>query len=111
MLARHLRPSTALSGAVRRGYSTYQSPYGPKYTVPFNVAGWTVKSFTNLGMTLAGFGGVAGFFALFFFSDIPRVRKDILQKVPIAGEYFVKEVHPADNVCCFFFLLLWNFWS
>jgi hypothetical protein len=30
------------------------------------------------GMTLGAFGGVAGFFALFFFSDIPRVRRDIM---------------------------------
>jgi hypothetical protein len=30
------------------------------------------------GVTLGAFGGVAGFFALFFFSDIPRVRKDIV---------------------------------
>lgn len=30
------------------------------------------------GMTLAGFGATAGFFALFFFGEIPIVRKDIL---------------------------------
>jgi len=30
-------------------------------------------------MTLGAFGGVAGFFALFFFSDVPKVRKDIIQ--------------------------------
>jgi hypothetical protein len=33
-------------------------------------------------MGLGLFGGVAGFFALFFFSDVPRVRKDILQVRP-----------------------------
>jgi hypothetical protein len=31
------------------------------------------------GVTLGAFGGVAGVFAIFFFSDIPRVRKDIMQ--------------------------------
>ena len=50
------------------------------------------------GMTLAGFGGVAGFFALFFFTDIPRVRKDIVQKIPFIGQYYVKEVPASDNV-------------
>ena len=30
------------------------------------------------GMTLAGFGATAGFFALFFFGEVPIVRKDIL---------------------------------
>ena len=28
---------------------------------------------------MAGFGVVAGVFALFFFSDVPKVRKDIMQ--------------------------------
>lgn len=32
----------------------------------------------NSGFTLAGFGGVAGVFALFFFTDIPRVRRDVI---------------------------------
>lgn len=30
------------------------------------------------GLTLGGFGSAAGVFALFFFSDIPRVRHDIM---------------------------------
>lgn len=30
-------------------------------------------------MTLGAFGGVAGVFAIFFFSDVPKVRQDILQ--------------------------------
>jgi hypothetical protein len=30
-------------------------------------------------MTFGAFGGVAGVFAIFFFSDIPRVRRDIMQ--------------------------------
>ena len=49
-------------------------------------------------MTLASFGGVAGFFALFFFSDIPRVRKDIVQKIPIIGPHYIKEIPASDNV-------------
>ncbi len=31
------------------------------------------------GVTLGAFGAVTGVFALFFFADIPRVRKDIMQ--------------------------------
>jgi hypothetical protein len=49
-------------------------------------------------MTLAGFGGVAGFFAVYFFSDVPRVRKDIWQKIPIIGQHYVREVPASDNV-------------
>ena len=56
-------------------------------------------------MTLAGFGGVAGFFALFFFTDIPRVRKDIVTKIPIIGQHYVKEVPASDNVGLYFLWL------
>ena len=44
-----------------------------------------------------GFAGVAGVFALFFFGEVPRVRKDILSKVPVIGSYFVREIAPEDN--------------
>lgn len=43
------------------------------------------------------FGGAAGVFALFFFGEVPRVRHDILEKVPIIGPYFHREVPPEDN--------------
>ena len=49
------------------------------------------------GMLLGGFGGVAGFFALFFFAEVPRVREDIMKKIPVLGDYFIKEVPPEDN--------------
>lgn len=54
----------------------------------------TVVTRARLG---AGFGGVAGIFALFFFAEIPRVSQDILSKVPIIGEHFIHEVPPEDN--------------
>lgn len=34
---------------------------------------------THSGITAGMFGVSAGIFALFFFSDVPKVRKDILQ--------------------------------
>ena len=43
------------------------------------------------------FGVTGGIFALFFFDGVPRVQKDILQKVPIIGEFFNHEVPPEDN--------------
>jgi hypothetical protein len=46
---------------------------------------------------MAGMGVAAGTFAIFFFGEIPRVRKDILQKVPVIGDYFVREIPPEDN--------------
>ena len=48
-------------------------------------------------MTAGAFGAAAGIFALFFFGEVPKVRKDILQKVPIIGPYFIREVAPEDN--------------
>lgn len=34
---------------------------------------------------------------LFFFSEVPRVREDIMRKVPILGDYFIREIPPEDN--------------
>lgn len=49
------------------------------------------------GTTVAGFGAVAGVFAIFFFAEVPRVREDIMKKVPILGSYFNVEIAPEDN--------------
>jgi hypothetical protein len=57
--------------------------------------------FANSGITAASFGAVAGIFALFFFDEVPKVRRDIMQKLPVVGDYFVREVPPEDNVSSF----------
>lgn len=46
---------------------------------------------------MAGFGVSAGIFAVFFFGEVPKVRTDILQKMPVIGNYFVREIPPEDN--------------
>ncbi|KAL0259255.1 hypothetical protein SLS55_006760 [Diplodia seriata] len=51
----------------------------------------------NSGTTLAGFGAAAGVFAIFMFAEVPRVREDIMKKVPVLGEYFDVKVAPEDN--------------
>jgi len=51
----------------------------------------------RFGKTAAGFGAVAGVFALFFFAEVPKVRHDIMEKMPIIGSYFTVEVPPEDN--------------
>jgi hypothetical protein len=83
-----------------------------RWEIGFGTGSWQ-KIYS--GVTLGGFGGVAGFFALWFFSDVPRVRVDIvevhtdrssqnknvidgLQKIPIIGPYFHKETPASDNV-------------
>jgi hypothetical protein len=47
--------------------------------------------------TAGFFGAATGIFALFFFAGVPRVRTDILEKVPILGSYFHHEIPPEDN--------------
>lgn len=48
-------------------------------------------------MLAAGFGGVAGFFALFFFAEVPKVRDDIMKKIPVLDKFFTHEIPPEDN--------------
>ncbi|MCJ1242319.1 hypothetical protein MMC14_010327 [Varicellaria rhodocarpa] len=100
----------------RPDYATYKSPYGPNYKTQFHFHGislgramkfkrreihWirhgTIADGLSSGRTASAFGAVAGVFALFFFSDVPKVRKDIMQKMPVIGDYFVKEIPPSDN--------------
>ncbi|OBT51274.1 hypothetical protein VE04_08100 [Pseudogymnoascus sp. 24MN13] len=118
---------TTAPWASQKAYRTYRSAYGPKYKIQPNIGGWTVKSATKLwvppdlrwerghggldgdggwewrmdmdevGMTLAGFGATDGFLALFFFGEVPIVRKDILSKVPFIGQRFIREIPASDN--------------
>ncbi|GAW26014.1 putative alpha- glucosyltransferase alg-10 protein [Rosellinia necatrix] len=81
----------------RAQYPTYKSPYGPKYHYQPNVAGWSVGQLTKLGVTSGAFGGVALFAVIFFASGIPRVKTDILQKVPFIGNHFINEIPASDN--------------
>ena len=46
---------------------------------------------------MSGFGVAGGIFALFFFGEVPKVRNDILSKMPVIGEYYVRETPPEDN--------------
>ncbi|KAI0892696.1 ubiquinol-cytochrome-c reductase complex subunit-domain-containing protein [Annulohypoxylon nitens] len=58
---------------------SYKSPYGPN------------------GFKSGAFGGVALFAVIFYASGIPRVQRDILQKIPLVGSYFIKEIPASDN--------------
>lgn len=43
------------------------------------------------------FLGTLGVAGIFFLSDLPKVRKDIMIKLPVIGPYFQREVAPEDN--------------
>ncbi|EKG19710.1 Cytochrome b-c1 complex subunit 10 [Macrophomina phaseolina MS6] len=81
----------------RPAYQTYKSPFGPKYATEPHFHGISLRQAAKYGTTAAGFGAVAGVFAIFFFAEVPRVREDIMKKVPILGSYFNVEIAPEDN--------------
>ncbi|KAK0511484.1 hypothetical protein JMJ35_006057 [Cladonia borealis] len=83
---------------VKPGYKTYKSPYGPDYKIQPNIRGIGPGRAMKFGITAASFGVVGAVFALQFFSDVPKVRTDICQKLPLIGDYFVKDIPPSDNV-------------
>ncbi|RDI87807.1 hypothetical protein Vi05172_g2419 [Venturia inaequalis] len=83
--------------SVRPGYETYKSKFGPSYKAQPHFHGITLGRMTLFARTGAYFGAAAGIFALFFFADIPRVRKDIIEKIPIVGDLHKNEIAPEDN--------------
>ncbi|KAK4238680.1 ubiquinol-cytochrome-c reductase complex subunit-domain-containing protein [Achaetomium macrosporum] len=79
------------------GYPMYKSPYGPKYYYQPQIAGITTQRLLKEGVKAGMFGGVALFAVIFYASGIPRIQRDILQKVPFIGHYFIHEIPASDN--------------
>ncbi|KAK4110308.1 hypothetical protein N656DRAFT_781938 [Canariomyces notabilis] len=78
-------------------YPTYKSPYGPKYFYQPQFYGITPREAAKLGLKAGLFGGVALFAVVFYASGIPRIQRDILQKIPFVRQYFIKEIPASDN--------------
>ncbi|KAL1982859.1 hypothetical protein VTN96DRAFT_787 [Rasamsonia emersonii] len=83
--------------ARRFAVQAYQSPYAPKYSVPTHFHGLTLGKVTRYGSIASTFAVTAGVFALFFLGEVPRVRQDILSKVPGLDRYFDRSIPPEDN--------------
>lgn len=62
-----------------------------------NFMGLSPQRAWTYGTIATGFSVATGIFALFFFGEVPKVRNDILSKMPVIGEYFVREIPPEDN--------------
>ncbi|GAB0133456.1 hypothetical protein EsDP_00001863 [Epichloe bromicola] len=76
----------------------FKSAYGPKYTFQPHLNSWNKTTIFRSTLRTASYGGAAVVGLLFYVSGIPRIQEDILQKIPFAGRYFVKEeVNPQDN--------------
>ncbi|KAI0006242.1 ubiquinol-cytochrome-c reductase complex subunit-domain-containing protein [Xylariaceae sp. FL0662B] len=78
-------------------YSSYKSPYGPKYHYQPNIAGFTMRQMAGFTFKTGAFGGVALFAVIYYASGIPRVQQDVLQNIPLIGGWFVKEPVPASD--------------
>ncbi|KAM5347914.1 hypothetical protein ACJ41O_007738 [Fusarium nematophilum] len=75
----------------------FKSAYGPKYHTQPNLGGYTTQFAFRIGTRLAFYGAPAVVGVLLFVNGIPRVQRDILQKIPFLGPFFTKQIHPADN--------------
>jgi len=82
---------------MRSPYTAYRSPFGPQYKIAKHYHGITLNKVIKFGTIAGGFGGAAGFFALFFFAEVPRVRDDIMKKIPLLDKFFTNEIPPEDN--------------
>ncbi|OQE81714.1 hypothetical protein PENNAL_c0039G02466 [Penicillium nalgiovense] len=68
-----------------------------RYYVPRTAAGMTLGTAVQLGSLAAGFGVAVGSGALFLFGEVPRVRNDILRKLPFLDTYYDRSIAPEDN--------------
>ncbi|KJX94011.1 hypothetical protein TI39_contig4227g00006 [Zymoseptoria brevis] len=78
-------------------YETFRSKYGPQYKIPYTFYGITTQHILRVGQLAGGFGLAAGIFAIYFFDGIPKVQRDILDKVPFIRSFYNKEIPPEDN--------------
>ncbi|KAJ5805036.1 hypothetical protein N7474_010923 [Penicillium riverlandense] len=92
----NVHPSPVLSRAIVSPTSSLRSQQ-TWYYVPRHVGGVNLSTLTQAGTLAGSFGVAAGVFAVFFFGEVPRVRKDILQKIPGLDVYFDRTVAPEDN--------------
>ncbi|KAI8943765.1 hypothetical protein NX059_001741 [Plenodomus lindquistii] len=88
---------TPAATSMRSPYKAYKSPFGPQYTIAKHYHGITANTLVKFGVLAGGFGGAAGFFALFFFAEVPKVRDDIMKKIPVLDKFFTNEIPPEDN--------------
>ncbi|PWW73998.1 hypothetical protein C7212DRAFT_330093 [Tuber magnatum] len=63
----------------------------------FSIMGYPIKSLRPVGISVASFAAVAGGTVLFILEGVPRVQKDILQKLPLIGSYWTGREKPASD--------------
>ncbi|KAK9462845.1 cytochrome b-c1 complex subunit 10 [Lipomyces oligophaga] len=58
--------------------------------------GFAPQVFAKWTPSLAVWGGVVGFAAVFILEPVPRIR-NILAGVPVIGSYWIREIDPNDS--------------
>ncbi|KAI9371344.1 ubiquinol-cytochrome-c reductase complex subunit-domain-containing protein [Aspergillus egyptiacus] len=81
----------------RAAAQSTRGPLAGKYTTNPHIYGFTAQTAAQYGAIGAAFGVSAGVFALFFFGEVPRVRNDILRKLPFFDTYLDRSIAPEDN--------------
>jgi len=75
----------------------FQSPHGPQIKVQPHVGFVTPEKMLRWSPSLMLWGGAAAVAALLFTEGIPRVRRDILERLPAVGEYWDRPIDPHDS--------------
>jgi len=82
---------------VREPYKVWKSKFAPAYKTAPNFHGITLSRAARWTTTAGYFGAATGLFVFFMFAEIPRVSKDIAEKIPVVGPWFHKETPAEDN--------------
>ncbi|BFZ62928.1 hypothetical protein YB2330_004040 [Saitoella coloradoensis] len=77
--------------------SPFRSQYGPRYVAQPHFLTMTPEKFVRWAPSLAAWGATAGVAAIFLLSGLPRMKRDVLQKIPFVGGYFINEIPASDS--------------
>ncbi|ODQ51552.1 hypothetical protein SAICODRAFT_20570 [Saitoella complicata NRRL Y-17804] len=77
--------------------SPIPSGYGPRYGAQPHFLKMTPEKFGRWAPSLVAWGATAGVAAIFLLSGLPRMKRDVLQKVPFVGGYFINEIPASDS--------------
>ncbi|CDO52091.1 hypothetical protein DV451_005085 [Geotrichum candidum] len=70
---------------------------GPSYKALPHLLNFTIPNTLKWVPALGLWGAAAGAGVLFFADSIPRLQRDVYQKIPVVGSYFDKSVPATDS--------------
>ncbi|KAJ8053371.1 ubiquinol-cytochrome-c reductase complex subunit-domain-containing protein [Yarrowia lipolytica] len=69
----------------------------PSYKIVPHFLGFNIPTVSKWIPIFGIWGAAAGIGALFLIEGVPRTRQDILSKIPIIGEHWIREIPASDN--------------